>query len=99
MNISIVTIKDYFAKFGKNLTWIFFAAFLILLLLEIFEIKKSVDIGLNLNKEPVVVKGDKGVRINFEEYEKALKRIKDTENFVPTDSVLKDPFVTQITGQ
>lgn len=91
IEINMVTIKDFFAKFSKNLTWVFFAIFLLILVFEVFEIKNSVDIAMNLN-QVLPAKVEKGVRINFEGYDTAIERIKATSNFYPSGGVKNDPF-------
>jgi hypothetical protein len=91
VEINLVTIKDFFAKFSKNLTWVFFAMFLLLVVFEIFVIKNSVNIALNLN-EVTPTRTEKGVRINFDGYKTAVDRIKATKDFYPSGGIRNDPF-------
>lgn len=91
---SLIAIKDFFSKFGKNLTWIFFSVFLLLIVFEILAIRHSVDILTSLNEVKEPVRLEKGVRIDFAGYEAAIKRIKSSANFTPTRTLQADPFTT-----
>jgi hypothetical protein len=92
INLNLNSIKDFSAKFVKNLSWMFFAAFLILLVFEGFEIKGSLDVALNTNQVPLPPSTEKQVRINFSAYETALQRIQSTQNFAPSGGISQDPF-------
>jgi hypothetical protein len=92
VNIDFNTIKTFFGKQAKNLTWTFFVIFLILVVFEIFEVKNSVDIALNVNQAPPLVTAEKGVRINFSQYETVVQRIEAAPNFVPDAPITQDPF-------
>jgi hypothetical protein len=96
ININLNSVKDFLTKLSKNLAWIFFGVFLLLVLFEIFEINSSVQIFINFNKNstPPPVK-DKSVRINFENYDAVVKRLENGNNFTPTGGVTKNPFTTQ----
>ena len=90
----LISIKDFFSKFSKNLTWIFFSFFLLLVVLEVWVIKSSVDVALSLNEVRMPAKTEKGVRIDFEGYKAAIKRIEGSKNFVHTSTLKIDPFTT-----
>src|SRR5580700_3844896 len=92
IKLDLSSVKDVGAKFGKNLSWLFFAAFLLVVVFEIFEIKNSVDIALNVNQAPIAVQTQKGVRINFDAYNQALSRIQEAQNFTPSATTTPDPF-------
>ena len=84
--------KQILSKLTQNLGLLFFVTFMILLVLEGVELKKSVDIVVNLNQEvppPVEVKG---VRINFDNYNLVVERIERAETFRPTGGITKNPF-------
>lgn len=85
-------LTNILGKFVKNLSWLFFVIFLGILVIEAFEIKTSVQITLNAGKEPVVVSKEKGVRINFDDYDKIVQRIEAAQNFEPTGGITKNPF-------
>ena len=79
-------------KLSKNLAWLFLAGFMVLVVLEGIEINNSVQIILNSNQEPPLVNPEKGVRINFDNYDAVVNRIQSASSFVPTDGVFYDPF-------
>lgn len=91
-NLNLSGFKDIFGNFFKNLSWLFFVFFLMLLVLEIFEIKTSVGIIYNINQSPTVVSKEKGVRINFEAYNKVVNRIESVPNFQPSGGITRNPF-------
>jgi len=91
-NINFSGIKDILAKFFKNLSWLFFAFFLLLLVFEVLEIKTSVGIILNINQEPTLQTKEKGVRINFDAYNQVVNRIEAATNFQPSGGVIRNPF-------
>lgn len=92
MDIKLPNIKDLGDKFVKNLNWLFFAIFLFLLVLEAFEINSSAKIILDFNNRPEAAITDKGVRINFDNYDQIAKRIQQSDSFQPTGGITKNPF-------
>jgi hypothetical protein len=93
INLKITDIKGLAGKLTKNLGRLFFIVFLLLLLLEVFEINTSLQIFLSSNQNtPLPPSPDKGVRIDFVEYDAVIKRIQEGENFIPTDGVTSNPF-------
>ena len=87
-----IDIKSLANKVFKNSSWLFFAGFLVLVLFEIFEINTSVQIILNFNREVPPVNKEKGVRINFDNYNQALLKIQRADTFEPTGGVSRNPF-------
>ncbi len=84
--------KHFLVQLTKNLSLLFFVVFIILLIFEAIQIKKSVDIILNFNEEAAPMVAVKGVRINFDNYNQVVKRIQDAENFRPTGGIRRNPF-------
>lgn len=91
VNLSLVGLKDFFAKVGRNLTWLFLFFFFLLLAFEVLEIKNSVDIAMNLNEVPPL-KTEKGVKIDFAAYDTAVSKINKAKDFQPVGGIKKDPF-------
>jgi hypothetical protein len=92
ISLNFISLKDSAAKLAKNLSWLFFAIFLLLLVFEVFEIKNSADIILNVNQPPAAVNPEKGVRIDFKAYDQIVSRIQNAQNFAPSAGVTKNPF-------
>ena len=87
-------IKSLFLKLTKNLNWLFFAGFIILVIFEIVKISTSVQIILKSSQEPIVsVSKEKGVRINFDNYNFSVNRIKAAGNFSPNINIRQNPFL------
>jgi len=84
--------KNLGQKLAKNLGWLFFAGFLLLVLFEAFEINASVQIILQSNEVPPAPIVSKGVRINFENYNAVVERIEHGDSFIPTGGINRDPF-------
>lgn len=92
-------LKNLFGNLIKNLRWVFFAGFLIILALEVFQIKNSFSVALNINQAVPVVGSTREVRINFDNYNQAVNRIQQAATFVPTGEVAKNPFAVQVVLQ
>lgn len=92
-------IKNFAGKVAKNLGWVFFAFFLLLLVFEFLEVENSFSIILNVNQPPPVAGLEKGVRINFDNYDKATQRIQQAATFQPTGGITKNPFEAQVVQQ
>ena len=92
IQINLNTVKNLANKFIKNLSLLFFAVFLFLIVLEVFEIQISWQIISNADQQPVVTGGEKGVRINFENYNKVVDRIEHSDSFQPTGGITVNPF-------
>ncbi len=102
-----ITQLNVSAVFGKgfNLSWLFFVIFLILICLEILEIKNSVSLILTVNKPaPLpVVSSDPSSRVDFSSYDQIIGRIQAAQNFQPTNAPTSNPFAdptsTPLSGQ
>lgn len=90
--IQIAAVKDFFGRLSKKIAWVFFAAFIILLFFEMLEVKKSLQIILSANREPPPPVTQRGVRINFSDYDKVVQKIQGAQSFIPSDGVAKNPF-------
>ena len=94
-SFNLNSVKNLAHKFVKNLSWLFFAAFLLLILFEILEINSSLQIILAVDQESTGIISDKGVRINFKNYNLVVDRIEHSDSFEPTGGITKNPFYTQ----
>jgi hypothetical protein len=92
INLKLSGIKISAAGVAKSLGWVFLGAFLILVVLEGFEINRSVQLIYAAGEEPPLVSQEKGVRINFDNYNDVVNRIEQAPNFVPTGGIYTDPF-------
>jgi hypothetical protein len=99
ITLNIGNFKNLFGNLIKNLRWVFFAGFLIILALEVFQIKNSFSVALNINQEVPVGGSVREVRINFDNYNQAINRIQQAANYVPTGGVTKNPFAVQVVLQ
>ena len=87
-----ISLKSFFGKFTRNISWLFFIGFLALVLLEAFKVNTSVQFIFQSNQEAPRPTPDKSVRINFEGYDYVINRISEGERFVPSGGLVKDPF-------
>lgn len=94
VNLKNLDVKTLLKNVGKNLAWIFFGAFVVLVILELIEINHSAQIVVSSGKEPAVIIQPKGVRINFNDYDSDVQRIQNAQFFTPSSTPIKDPFST-----
>ena len=90
---------DLFRKIFRNLSWVFFLAFLVLLVFEGFEVNKSVSLVLQVNQTPAVsatASGSHTNRIDFNAYNAAVQRIQSGQTFIASTTIANDPF--SVTG-
>jgi hypothetical protein len=99
IDINFGDLKNLPGKMAKNLRWVFFIIFLFMLVMEVFQVKKSYSIISNINEQPVIVGTGPEVRINFDNYNKVIARIGQAAGFQPTGGVAKNPFATQVVIQ
>jgi hypothetical protein len=99
ININLASVKFFFGNLTKNLRWLFFAVFLIMLLLEVFQLKNSFSVVSGVNQAAPVVGHEKQVRINFDAYNLAVDRIQQAAAFQPTGGITSNPFATPIVQQ
>ena len=92
VTINLNSIKSLGGKITKNLTWVFFVIFLVILVLEITQVKNSVSIILGFNQEPVGAAQQQGIRIDFNSYSQAVNRIQQAASFQPTGGITHNPF-------
>ncbi len=93
----MIGLKNFAVRLTKNLRWVFFVIFLILAVFEITEINNSVQVALQAGKEPVAASKEKGVRINFDDYNRIVQRIQEAQYFQPTGGIAADPFTSSAT--
>ena len=91
-NIKLSSLKLPVSSLTKNLGWVFFGVFVLLAVLEAFEINSSVQIILESGQEPPLITAEKGVRINFENYNDIVTRINKAPDFEPTGGITNNPF-------
>lgn len=92
VNMNMFSLKDLAVRTVKNLRWLFIFIFFIILILDVIRVKNSVQVVLNIHTEPEPIVKEKGVRINFENYDKVIKRIQDGKNYQPKIEVIVNPF-------
>ena len=93
IDLNLNSVKALAGKVTQNLSWLFFLAFLLVLLLEIFVVKTSIQLALKAGQAPQpVIANSKKLRINFENYNAVADRIKQAANFKPSGGLTKNPF-------
>ncbi len=92
VKINFFAIKDLAVRTVKNLNWLFIFIFFVIFILDVMRIKNSVQVVININNEIVPVVKEKGVRIDFINYDKVVKRIQDGKGYQPKIDVKDNPF-------
>lgn len=90
--LNLIALKNYFGRLAQNLSWLFLIVFVAVLVMEFFTLKNSWRIVNESRIEPPFVAKDKGVRINFENYNFAVKKIEDGRTYEPPQSAIPSPF-------
>lgn len=72
LNVSIANIS---ARFKRSSTAVFWAALIVLIILEVMVLRRSVAIALSLRKPPPAPLPNRSVRVNFSAYDEVIKRI------------------------
>ena len=91
----IIQLKDFAGKlknFNKYFWFFFLAIFFVILFLEFFVVMEAYEVIKAVQVKPEQMKASQGVRIKFEEYETALKRIEGASSFKSSIKLEKDPF-------
>ena len=91
-SVKNLDIKDVAAKLGQNMAWVFTACLILLILLEALQIKKSVDFVLTVNTPAPAAPVQKGLRVDFDGYNKVVEMKKDSQTFYPTSTPQTSPF-------
>ena len=94
-NIPKIEIKDLLKrleKFKKNLGLVFWLIFIVLLFFELITVKTLVGQILDSYKDPDFVIKDKGVRLDFEGYNRVVDRINSGQRFRVEDRIEYNPF-------
>jgi hypothetical protein len=99
INLNLGGAKNLIGSLIKNLRWLFFAVFLLMLVLEAFQVKNSFSVVSDINQAPPVASHEKQVRINFENYKLVVDRIQQAATFQPTGGITKNPFAVQVVIQ
>lgn len=55
-------------------------------------VKNSVALIIQSYQEPVVVNKNRGVRINFTDYDAVVQRIENAKNFQSQEDIIANPF-------
>ncbi len=92
VKINFSVLKDLTVKAVKNLSWVFIFIFFVILILDVMRVKNSVQVVLNIRKDPTSIMNEKGVRINFEDYGKAVNRIQEGKGYQPKIDIITSPF-------
>ncbi len=95
VKINFLAIKDLAVRTVKNLSWLFVFIFFVILILDAIRIKNSVQVVLNIHTEPASVVKEKGVRIDFTNYDKVAKRIQNGLGYQPKTEIISNPFATK----
>lgn len=95
VKINFFAIKDLAVRTVKNLSWLFIFIFFVIIILDVIRVKNSVRVMLNINSEPVPVVKEKGVRINFENYDKVVNRIRQGIGYQPRTNIETNPFASK----
>ncbi|MFA5991534.1 MAG: hypothetical protein WC794_04810 [Candidatus Doudnabacteria bacterium] len=90
--INFSAIKDLAVHTVKNLSWLFIFIFFVILILDVMRVKNSVQVVLDINSEPAPKVKEKGVRIDFINYDKVVKRIQDGQGYQPKIELTANPF-------
>jgi hypothetical protein len=90
MNIQF-NYKRIIEKLKVDVTIIFWIGLIVLLLVEFFVLAKSYAMIAQIRKESAVPIG-RQVRVNFEQYENATRRIEQSINFEPQARLEVTPF-------
>lgn len=85
--------KNWFS--GSNITAVSSLMLIVLFVCEIWVIKDAVFLAINLKNQPAGVASSKGVRVDFADYEAAVKRIQNAKSFQVAGRVAKNPFGTK----
>lgn len=97
INLNLGNIVAFLSGLIKNLRWLFLAVFIIMLVMEAFQVKNSFSVISNINQVSPVVGIEKDVRINFSNYNLAVEKIQQAAAFQPTGGITKNPFIVQVT--
>jgi hypothetical protein len=88
-------IADLIAKakdFKKYYWLIFLIPFATILILESLVLKEAYGVVLAVKKKPEALKAAQGVRIQFDDYTQAIRKIEGAKNFQGTINIERDPF-------
>jgi len=86
--------KSLAEKFKANTALVFYAALAIVLLLEISIFYGAAKQVVVSRGAPEDVVAPKGVRLNFTEYEEAVKRTEAGKKYYPGTPIFENPFGT-----
>jgi len=82
-------------KLKTNIAFLFYAAILIVFVMEIFVIYASVKNLLSVQSSLQDLPLQRGVRLNFTEYEAAVKRIEAGKKYLPPPPIFANPFTSR----
>ena len=93
INIKISNFSSLLGSLQRSIGYILWALFLVVLIWDIIIAKNSVSIVLSKPEIDDFPKHNpQAVRINFTDYNKAVKRIEDSSVFEPEEQPLYNPF-------
>ena len=80
---------------GSKITAVFSLMLIALFVYEIWVIKDAVFLAIDLKNQPAEVVSSKSVRVDFADYDAAVKRIQNAKSFQVAGRVVKNPFGTK----
>src|SRR5437868_6822334 len=99
MNKIKFQILSLLGKLRGSISIFFSAALVLLIIFEILVLKRAITTVLNIARANPTVQASQLVRINFNAYDKIVKRIQDAPSYVPDQSLYSDPFGSAVTGK
>lgn len=93
VNINVKAFKHLFQGGRTSVLWL---ALGLVVLLEIFVIKRSVGLVLDLQSVPGPLLPNRSVRLDFSKYNDVVKRIDQGSAGLPLPSIVNDPFKAPI---
>lgn len=91
----LYAVMGFFRYFGKSLKLAFLVILAFLLVLDVLAARDSLRLISSLHKQILPVHNAQNVRINFEAYNAAVKRIRASAAFEPSDLPVNNPFGSQ----
>src|SRR5438128_2694377 len=99
--MKIAVPKKLISLFSRSISAAFWAALVVVVLLELWVVKGSFDIILSTKNTPAA-SPSRQVRINFSVYDQILKRLQSADSYQPQPVTTPNPFGSppkSVTGQ
>jgi hypothetical protein len=85
-------LKNAIGKFKAKPSLVFFSVLVLVILFEVFILYGALRQAFNSRKAPEDLVPTRGVRLNFEGYEQAKKRIETGKEYSPGLPIIGNPF-------